>query len=105
MTATAFNRCIHAFIIYFLMAILAKFMRRLLIAVDISIAYVLGMAVGAFINNHDLILGMMASSAGVCLLVLPMWKISWFPCCLSLQNNFSRANADLNTKGTSAKKE
>jgi hypothetical protein len=37
--------------------------------------------------------------------VLPMWKISWFSCCFSLQNNFSRANADLNTKGAAANKE
>ena len=105
MTATAFYRCIHTSIIYFLVAILAQFMSRLLIAVDISIAYVLGMTVGAFINDHDIILGMMASGAGVGFLVLTMGKFGWFSCCFSLQSNFCRANADLNPKSTAGNKE
>lgn len=63
MTTTTFNRCILALIIHFFVAILAQFMGSLLIAVHFGNTYVYGMAVGAFINHHDLILGMMTNSA------------------------------------------
>ena len=63
MTATAFDRGILALDINLLVAILAQFMCRLLVAVYFSIAYLFGMAIGAFINHHDLIPGMMTGCA------------------------------------------
>ncbi|KPJ98613.1 MAG: hypothetical protein AMJ60_07625 [Desulfobacterales bacterium SG8_35] len=100
MTAAAFYRCIPAFIIHLLMAILAHFMSCLLVAVDISIADVRGMTVGAFINYHDLILGMMAGGAGIVLLMLAMRKISRFSCRFGLQSYIGRPYADLNSEST-----
>jgi hypothetical protein len=105
MAAATFNRSIHSFNIHPLVAILAEFMRSFLIAVDISIAYVLGVAISAFINHHHIILGMMAYGAGICFLVLTMGKISRFPCLLGLQDHIPRTNAYLHTKSTSDDKE
>jgi uncharacterized membrane protein len=105
MAAAAFNRCILAGIIDILVAILAEFVCGLFKAVDIRIAYILGMAAGAFINHHDPVLGMMANGAGIGFLVLPMRKICRFSGFFGLQSYICRTNAYLNTQGSSGDKE
>ena len=98
MAAAAFNWSIHAFFIHPLMAILTEFMCSFLKAVDICIANVRGMALGAFADHHNFILGMVANGTGVCFLVLAMRKISRLPCLCCLQNNICRADANLNSE-------
>ena len=96
MTAAAFYWCIPAFLtVNSFMAILAQFMGSFLIAVHIWVAYVQSMADGALLNYHYFALGMMADSAGIFLLVLPMREISWFSGSFSLQRNFCRPYTDL----------
>jgi len=105
MAAAAFYRSIHAFIINPLMAILAKFMRSLFIAVDISVANVFGVAGFAFINHHNFILGMVAIGAGICFLMLSMREICRLPGLCGLQDNFRRAYAYLHSKNTTSDNE
>ncbi|KPK28277.1 MAG: hypothetical protein AMJ61_02875 [Desulfobacterales bacterium SG8_35_2] len=92
MAAAAFYRSIHAFIINPLMAILAKFMRSLFIAVDISVANVFGVAG-------------LAIGAGICFLMLSMREICRLPGLCGLQDNFRRTYAYLHSKNTTSDNE
>jgi len=66
MAAAAFNRRIGVFLpVNLFMAILAQFMGSLLETVDFRVADIQSMTIFAFINNHYIILGVMAGCAAV----------------------------------------
>ena len=105
MAASAFNRCIPAFLIHALVAILTELMRSFLKAVDFCISNIQGVAAGTFGNHHDLSLGMMTNGAGICCLVVTMWELSRFACLFGLQDNNCRAKTYLHSECTTYKEE
>lgn len=105
MAATAVSRCILAFKIDPLMAILAELMRSFLETVDTSITHVTVMAAGTFINHHDLTLDMMTNGTAICILVFTVRKISRFAGLFGLQGNRCRTNSYLQTESTTDDKE
>jgi len=105
MAAAALDRRIHALFIDLLVAVLAHFVGRLLITVHICIAQILIMAAGAFINHHDLILGMMAGCAGICLLVLTMREVRWLSRRFGLQCDLSRTYAYFDAENITGKEQ